>query len=640
MTKSRVIASYIFVTCSFIILLLRFAYLQLIDHTFLLQQSVNNYSSIVSTLPVRGTIIDKNGIILADNKVSYLVAALPRDLKNSEDLFNKLTQYFIFSEFDKKKYLTMLKNSKKYDWVIIKDDLSDLEIANLTAHIYEFPQISVFAHIKRYYPFEDLYSHSIGYVGRISNLDKKKLDSSGKLNEYVMSDYIGKNGLEQFYEEVLRGQLGKKIIKTDALGNEVGLIANTQAVDGKTLQLTLDNKLQQLAWDLLGDRKGAIVALDPQTGGVLAFVSKPGFDPNWFIDGISLDDWDELTQDLRNPLLNRAAQGSYPPGSTFKPFMALSALYLNIRKPETPYNDRGVYVIPGSWHEFRDMTHPKGLGIIDMYKAITVSSDTYFYKLGVDMGIDKIDKVMPYFGFGKKTGIDLPQENLGLLPSRAWKAKRFAKDSYQKNWQVADSVTIAIGQGFNHYTPLQMAFATSIIANEGKAIRPHFLDKVIDKNGIVLSTYIAESEIIPIPKKEINFIKSAMENVVENGTAQSIGRNLEYSMAGKTGTAQVVALGKNSHAAKFSGDKYKDHSWFIAFAPVDNPKIAIAIIVENAGFGITVAAPIARKLFDQYILSSKNNAIKNSNTDIDDNNVNDTEEDKEGDTDETSSNSL
>lgn len=640
MTKSRVIASYIFVTCSFIILLLRFAYLQLIDHTFLLQQSVNNYSSIVSTLPVRGTIIDKNGIILADNKVSYLVAALPRDLKNSEDLFNKLTQYFIFSELDKKKYLTMLKNSKKYDWVIIKDDLSDLEIANLTAHIYEFPQISVFAHIKRYYPFEDLYSHSIGYVGRISNLDKKKLDSSGKLNEYVMSDYIGKNGLEQFYEEVLRGQLGKKIIKTDALGNEVGLIANTQAVDGKTLQLTLDNKLQQLAWDLLGDRKGAIVALDPQTGGVLAFVSKPGFDPNWFIDGISLDDWDELTQDLRNPLLNRAAQGSYPPGSTFKPFMALSALYLNIRKPETPYNDRGVYVIPGSWHEFRDMTHPKGLGIIDMYKAITVSSDTYFYKLGVDMGIDKIDKVMPYFGFGKKTGIDLPQENSGLLPSRAWKAKRFAKDSYQKNWQVADSVTIAIGQGFNHYTPLQMAFATSIIANEGKAIRPHFLDKVIDKNGIVLSTYIAESEIIPIPKKEINFIKSAMENVVENGTAQSIGRNLEYSMAGKTGTAQVVALGKNSHAAKFSGDKYKDHSWFIAFAPVDNPKIAIAIIVENAGFGITAAAPIARKLFDQYILSSKNNAIKNSNTDIDDNNVNDTEEDKEGDTDETSSNSL
>ncbi len=635
MTNSRVIASYIFVICSFTILILRFAYLQLIDHTFLLQQSVNNYSSIVSTLPVRGTIIDKNGIILADNKVSYLVAALPRDLKNSEDLFSKLSQYFIFSELDKKKYLAMLKNSKKYDWVIIKDDLSDSEIANLTAHIYEFPQISVFAHIKRYYPFEKLYSHSIGYVGRISSLDKKKLDSSGKLNEYVMSDYIGKNGLEQFYEEVLRGQLGKKIIKTDALGNEVGLVANTQAIDGKTIQLTLDNKLQQLAWDLLGDRKGAIVALDPQTGGLLAFVSKPGFDPNWFIDGISLDDWHELTQDLDNPLLNRVAQGSYPPGSTFKPFMALSALYLNIRKPETPYNDRGVYVIPGSWHEFRDMTHPKGLGTIDMYEAITVSSDTYFYKLGVDMGIDKIDKVMPYFGFGKKTGIDLLQENSGLLPSRAWKAKRFAKDSYQKNWQVADSVTIAIGQGFNHYTPLQMAFATSIIANEGKAIRPHFLDKVIDKNGAVLRVYNAESEIIPIPKKQIMFIKSAMENVVENGTAQSIGRNLEYTMAGKTGTAQVVALGKNSHAAKFSGNKYKDHSWFIAFAPVDNPKIAVAIIVENAGFGITAAAPIARKLFDQYILSSKNIEEINNNT-----NINDNEEDEEEETDETSSNSL
>lgn len=599
MTKSRQIAAYVFVILTFMLLFIRYGYLQLVNHSQLLQQSINNYSSIVSTVPVRGQIMDRNGVILADNRASYIVAALPKDLKggNTEQLFESLAKYVNVTALDKKKYLASRHNSKNYDWVILKEDLSDTEIANLTAHMYEFPQLSVFAHIKRYYPFDEAYSHSIGYVGRMSQTDKEKT----KGQDYLFNDYIGKSGLEKYYENKLRGVLGKKSIKTDATGNEVGLIANTAAVDGLALKLTIDNNLQKLAWDLLGDNKGAIVAIDPNDGGILAFASKPGYDPNWFIDGISIDDWGDLTDDPKKPLLNRAAQGTYPPGSTFKPFLALSALYLGIRTPSSTIYDPGYYVIPGSHHQFRD-SEKHGRGTIDLMQAIYFSSDTFFYKLGLDMGVDRAYKTMSLFGFGKKTGIDLPEEATGLLPSREWKAKRFAKDDYQRNWQAADSVTFGVGQGFNNYTPLQMAYATSIIANNGTAIVPHFFMNTTDKNGALVESYNISSHQLPIPKKDIDFIKLAMQNVVLKGTARGISYGLKYTMAGKTGTAQVVAMNKGDRHAKFQGQQYKDHSWFIAFAPVDKPKIAIAVLVENGGWGASAAAPIARQLFDFYLL--------------------------------------
>lgn len=603
MNKSRLIAAYVFVCFTFGVLFLRYGYLQLINHNILLQQSINNYSSIVSTIPVRGQILDKNGTILADNRASYVLAVLPKDVGyNAEELFASLAKYVNITGLDKKKFFTQMHNSKNYDWVIIRDDLSDTEIANLTAHLYEFPGLSVFAHTKRYYPFNEIYSHSLGYVGRVSQKDKAKI----KNQDYVLSDYIGKSGLEQYYESQLRGSLGKKSIKTDATGNEVGLIYNVAAVDGYTLRTTIDNELQKLAWRLLGEQKGAIVALDPQTGGVLAFVSKPGYDPNWFIDGISLDDWSELSTDEQKPLLNRAVQGTYPPGSTFKPFLALAALFLGVRTPDSTIYDPGYFVIPGSSHQFRD-SYKYGRGKIDLMQAITFSSDTYFYKLGLDMGIDRADSVLQGFGFGRKTGIDLPMENSGLLPTRAWKAKRFAtgvfaKDPHQKAWLAADNVTFAIGQGFNNYTPLQMAFATSIIANEGLVIPPHFFQNFTYKNGAVVESYVLNSHQMEpqIPKSQFKFIKQAMQNVILKGTARDISYGLKYTMAGKTGTAQVVAMNKNNRQAKFAGHQYRDHSWFIAFAPVDKPKIAIAIVVENGGFGAAEAAPIARKLFDFY----------------------------------------
>ena len=614
MTKSRLITAYIVAFLAFMILLARYSSLQLFGHGAYLQQSINNYSSTVATIPTRGTIIDKNSLVLANNVVSYAVGILPKDYKKTESLFTKLNKYINITELDKRKFNNQLRNVKNYDIVIIKDDLSNTEVANLTAHNFEAPQVNVFARTKRHYPFSNNYSHSIGYVGRLSTNDLTKIPD--KLKDYLPNDYIGKNGLEKYYEPILRGSLGKKVIQTDAFGNEIGLIKNSPAIDGRTVQLTLDNKLQHLANTLLGNHNGAIVAINPQNGGILSFVSKPGFNPNWFIDGINSDEWADLQDDPNKPLLNRASQSSYPPGSTFKPFLGLAALDLGFRTSSSTTFDRGYFSIPGSTHRFRDNDHPSGLGSIAMARAIALSSDTYFYKLAYDMGIDNIDRGISPFGLGEITGVDLPNEVNGLLPSRKWKEKRFSKNPYQRNWLPADSVTVGIGQGFNHYTPLQIAYATTIIANDGIAIKPHFLDKVIDNEGKTLETYKIESHTIPLSKSNFEFIKKAMQLVITQGTAKSISYGLAYTMAGKTGTAQVVSTIKNGRQQKFAGKQYKDHSWFIAFAPVDKPQIAVAILVENGGFGGSVAAPIARKLFDLYLLGKAPTITKNKSKSV------------------------
>lgn len=618
MEKSRIITAYTIVIISFIILFLRYAYLQIFSHVPLLRQAINNYSSIVSTLPARGAIIDKNGILLAENKVSYVLAILGKDYNNFKKIESELNKYVNITSIDKKKLQLQLKNNKKYDWLIIKDDLMQKEIANISSHLYQFPELSLFSRIKRYYPYDELYAPSIGYVAKISELDRNILKKKHKADQYLNNDYIGKNGIEYFYEDLLRGYLGRKIIKTDARGNEIALIDNISATDGQTIQLTLDHNLQKYANSLLGNRKGAIIALDPNTGGVLAFISKPSFNPNWFIDGINFEDWQELVDNPQKPLLNRVIQGSYPPGSTFKPLMALAALHLGIRTPNSTMYDPGYFVLPGSKHKFRDSVE-NGFGLINLEEAIAHSSDVYFYKLGLDMGIDRIDKIMPYFNLGSKTGIDLPHENTGLLPSKEWKSKRFKNDPYQKNWQLADSVTIGIGQGFNNYTPLQMAFATSVIANNGNAFKPHMLDKIIDKNGRIIEKFSPILHKTPFKKTDIEFIKKAMQKVITDGGAKPISYGLSYTMAGKTGTAQVVRMNQNNRKSKFEGSQYKDHSWFIAFAPVENPKIVAAIIVENGGWGIGVAAPLMRQIFDFYLLNKINAGSNEENEEKDDN---------------------
>lgn len=635
MQKSRFFSAYSFILIVFVILFLRYTVLQIFMHKTLATEAINNYSAEITTLPIRGDIIDKNGIILANNKASYAVSALPKDIKaHLPEILKHLSKYVDITTLDHKKLIAQLKNAKAYNWVIIKDDLNNKEVANLIAHRYEIPEVNVFARIKRVYPFDNMYAHSIGYVGHISAADKNELIKKNIAINYLNNDYIGKSGLENYYESYLRGSLGKKIIKTDAHGNEIGFIDNISAHDGYTVQLTLDHKLQELAWNLLGNRKGAVIAIDPNTGGILTFVSKPAFNPNWFIDGIDVDDWDDLVNNPAKPLLNRAIQGTYPPGSTFKPFMALTALDLGFRTPNSTYYDTGYFVIPGSKHIFHDSAR-NGHGLINLTQAIYYSSDTYFYKLGLDMGIDNADKVLPLFGFGAKTGIDIPKEKSGLLPSKEWKSKRFSSNPYQKNWLIADNIPFAVGQGFNHYTPLQMAHAMSIIANGGLNIKPHFLYKVIDENGHTVYIYTPTANALPIQKSYFDFIKSALQKVVTMGTAHGIANNLKYTMAGKTGTAQVVALKQNSHQAKFSGEEYRDHAWFIAFAPVDHPKIALAVLVENGGWGASTAAPIARALCDEYLLPKESAPLINNpeifhpKTESLDNNKSDEDEDND-----------
>jgi penicillin-binding protein 2 len=608
MNKSKIVFTYIIFTLFFIIIIIRYAFLQIIGHNQLLQQSINNYSSILTILPVRGTILDRNNEILANNKISYAIGILTKNYKKNINIFEDLNSYINITNIDKIKFKKQLNKAKNYDLIIIKDDLNEREIANFTSHNYLFPEVVIFARTKRDYPYNELYAHSIGYVGKVSPSDLKKINSK----RYLNNDYIGKTGLEGYYESLLRGEIGKKVIQTDSLGNELGLINNIPAKNGLNIQITIDNNLQNLAYSLLENYSGAIVALDPQNGDVLAFVSNPSYNPNWFIDGINTEEWYDISNDNQKPLLNRASQSSYPPGSTFKPFIGLIALDMGFRNQNSQYYDHGYFIAPGSNHKFRDNDHPNGLGYINMKTAIAMSSDTFFYKLAYDMGINNINKGLSIFGFGKKTGIDLPTEASGLLPSKEWKARRFAKDNYQKNWLPADSITIGIGQGFNHYTPLQMAYFTSIIANNGTAIPPHFLKAIIpdDKNNI--HQYTPKLYNLNINQNNLNYIKQSMQLVVTNGTAKGISYGLKYSMAGKTGTAQVVSTIKNGRAQKFTGHKYKDHSWFIAFAPVDKPKIAIAIIVENGGFGASVAAPIARKLFDAYLLKINPSTLKNT----------------------------
>ena len=602
MDKSRVMFAYVFVIILFIALYSRYFFLQLISHNTLLKQSIKNYSSIISTIPIRGEIVDANGERLAYNKISYAISILKKSIKLNKDLYKRLSKYVYISTQEKKRTEILLRKIKNYDWLIIKDDLSDKEVAQITAHSYDIPEINLYARIKRSYQFDELYAHSIGNVSKISDKIKSKIDTKN----YTTSDYIGVTGLEKYYETQLRGLLGQKKIKTNAAGNEVGLVSNLSAQNGLTLKITIINKIQKLAWDLLGDNKGAVVALNPQNGAILVFVSKPSYNPNLFVDGITQEDWSNLANSKNYPLLNRAVQSVYPPGSIFKPFLALAALYYNVINKHSTIYDDGYFILPGTNHKFRDSERTGGRGTIDLYKAITYSSDTYFYKLGLDLGINKADKFLNMFYFGRKIDIDFPNQNKGILPSPEWKKKRFKHDNYQKLWHPVDSVVFGIGQGFSSYSPLQMAFATSIIANYGKVIMPHFIDSLSNDNGVVIKKYQEVSYNLPIKRSLFEFIHTAMRNVVENGTAKNALPDLKYVMAGKTGTAQVVAL-KENRESKYEGNKYKDHSWFIAFAPENKPEIVVAVIVENGGWGASAAAPLARKVIDEYLLNKDNN---------------------------------
>ena len=605
----RLLVAFILIVIFFSILLARFFYLQVTQHNEFSGQASSNRITLIPTPPVRGEIVDINGVPLAKNYPVFSLEVIPSRIEGKmEDVIEALKKYVDITPTDLKRFKKYRESYRKFENIPLKLRLTDEEAARLSVHLREFKGVEVNSRTFREYPYGKLTSHFLGYIGRISDKDKEMLEEEGLTALYRGSTHIGKSGLEKYYEHQLHGIPGYQEVEKDAYGNIVRVLKNVPSKMGQTLRLGMDIRMQQEADRILGDRRGALVAINPQDGTVLAFVSKPSFDPNLFIDGIDSDTWKMLNDDWKKPLINRVTQGLYPPGSTFKPFMGMALLESGKITQNTIVPAPGAWSIPGSRHIFRDSVR-SGHGSANLSKAIQVSSDTFFYRLGYEMGIDKASPYLAQFGFGQKTGIDLPSEYTGVLPSREWKAKRFAKssDPTAKEWRAGEMVSVSIGQGYNAYTPLQMAHATASLANNGVVYPPHLVKEVLDFSARKITRINPNPERqIPFKADNFEYVKRAMEKVLKpGGTAHRIGGGLAYTMGGKTGTAQVVQIKQGGHYnAAALREQHRDHAWFISFAPLEKPEIAIAVILENGGWG-AYAAPLAREMTDFYMLHVK-----------------------------------
>ena len=578
----------------------RFFFLQVTQHDHFQTLAENNRISIVPVVPNRGLILDRNGIVLAHNYSAYTLEITPSKVKNLEDTINKLAALVDIHPRDRKRFRKLLEESRNFESLPIRARLNDIEVARFTANRFRFPGVEIKARLFRHYPKGELASHAIGHIGRINAADLERLEVSEEMANYRGSDHIGKLGIEQSYEKQLHGVTGFEQVETDAGGRAIRTLSRRAPVSGSDLTLTLDSRLQEVAEKAFAQYRGALVAIEPKSGEVLAFISKPGFDPNLFIDGIDPVNWDALNNSPDKPLNNRALRGQYPPGSTFKPFMALAGLELGKRTPSYTISDPGFFTLPGNAHRYRDWK-VGGHGSVDLHKSIVISCDTYYYGLANDLGPDNIFNFIGQFGFGKKTGIDIEGETTGLLPSREWKMKR-----YKQKWYAGDTISVGIGQGYNLATPLQLAFATAVLANNGTVIRPHLVRSILDAGTNQTLTVPAAKPVATLDLKPENLelVKKAMIAVTQpGGTATRVGVGAPYLTAGKTGTAQVIAIKQHEkYVESRVAERNRDHALFIAYAPADDPKIAMAILVENGGHGGSVAGPIARTILDYFLL--------------------------------------
>lgn len=608
-SRAFVAAGFIFVALALVFV--RLIYLQISSYEHYTQLSKENHQKRVPIPPVRGLIYDRNGVLLADNHIEYVLEAKQDDIVNREDALRRLMQLLPITPQDVNKFKQKQRVNSRFQPVVLRKNLTDNEIAIFSVNRFRFPGFKVSVRMQRNYPLGSVAGHLLGYVGRIDKKDLEKIDKK----EYSGSTHIGKTGVEKFYETRLHGKAGFEIKEVDAHGKPQIKLEDEAPIAGEDLFLSIDLELQIKAEELLKDHNGAVVAIDPRNGDVLAMASMPAFDPNLFVNGISYRDYNSLRDNLDRPLYNRALQGSYPPGSTIKPMAALSGLNAGVVSPSSSLFARGFYQIPGNRHRFR-CWKKAGHGHISLNRAIYQSCDVYFYDLAFRMGIKRYSTAMKKFGFGKKTGIDLPHERSALMPSAEWKRKR-----YDKFWYPGDTVNTGIGQGYFTATPLQLAFATTIIANHGRKVRPHVL------RATRVSRNLPEQLVTPerLPSLGVTNIRfwddviRGMVNVVHgaHGTARRSGAGAKYRFAGKTGTAQVysVAQNKTYNAAKLK-KKLHDHALFVAFAPVENPRIALAVIAENAGGGSKVAAPIARQLLDTYLLAPQDKKAEKSDTNV------------------------
>jgi len=588
-------------------LLAREFYLQVVQHEHYIQRAESNRISLVPTAPNRGLILDRNDQILAENYSAYTLEVIRVQTHDLEATLAEVGKLIEITPGQLRRFRRLLTESHEFETVPLKSKLSDEEVAILAANRYRLPGIEVKARLFRNYQAGPGMAHVVGFIGRINDRDLKRLRESGREQNYKGSVHIGKTGLEQSYETLLHGRTGFDQMETDASGRAVRMLSRIPPVPGKDLRLHLDLGLQAVAEHAFGDFLGGLVALDPNTGGVLALVSRPGFDPNLFIDGVDPDTWKELNESAERPMVNRALRGIYPPGSTIKPFMALAGLELGVRKPTDSIADPGYFSLPNSRHQFRDWKRG-GHGSVDLRKSIAQSCDIYYYRLAVDMGIDRMHDYLAKFGLGERSGIDLEGESPGLLPSRDWKQRR-----WKKAWYPGETVIAGIGQGYHLTTPLQLATATAMLANGGKRIEPRLVQAVRDPLSHVwqLQPTVARGQVAITPAHLAAVREGMMDVMRPGGTASAAAAGAPYTIAGKTGTAQVVGI---KQGARYDESRvarqHRDHALFIAYAPAEDPKIAVAVMVENGGHGGSTAAPIARAVFDYYLTGKRPGNMK------------------------------
>ena len=596
--RSRVFFAIGIVSFFMCLLIARYAYLQIFHHQEFIEASDKNRIRLQPIAPARGYIYDRNGTLLADNYPVFTATLSKADIEDIDGTVARLTPILNLTQEDIDRFKNRIETSKKTERVTLKLNLTETDIARFSEVKFQFPGVDIETQMTRYYPHGELFAHVIGYVGRINDKELKAIDK----DSYAGTNLIGKIGVEKSYEDLLHGVPGYESVEADAHGNILRHLGRKESTRGNDLYLSLDYGLQTVAAEQLKDRRGAIVAIDPRTGEILALVSSPSFNPNLFVTGIGHDDYSALRDNLDQPLYNRAVQGSYPPGSTIKPMEAMGGIHYKTVDWNTAISDPGYFHLPGDSHKFRDWKKT-GHGSVNMHKSIVISCDTYFYILSYQMGIDKMNTWMRQFGFGEKTGVDLPSESTGLYPSPEWKMR-----TRKSKWLKGETISVSIGQGAFTATPLQLAMATAITANHGAHVIPHVLRE---------SKGAKKHQVLNAPTGKINFsgtdedwvkMRDAMVDVIQSGTGRGI-RTPMYQIAGKTGTAQVksIAQGKRYNEALLTS-RQLDHGLFVGFAPAENPEIAISVIWENGKHGGS-AAQLAKPVFDYWMLTRKKNPI-------------------------------
>ena len=600
--KVRIYVVTLLVLLCLLVLGLRLFFLQVQSHDYYTTLSQENRIKLVPIPPTRGLIYDRNLNLLAANKPSYQIRVTPVQVDDIEQVVLQLGQFIELEEHHLKKFYEDIKRKQSFESIPLKINLSEGEVARFSVNRHRFPGVEIAAHASRYYPMTGVNAHALGYVGRINAEEVQKLDQ----HDYSGTTYIGKLGVEKFYEKVLHGKVGYQHIEINAQGRKLRVLNSIPPVPGVDIVLTLDARLQQVALQALGERRGSVVAMDPATGEILVFVSAPTYDPNLFVDGISSKQYALLRNDPDQPLFNRALAGQYPPGSTIKPMVALAGLHYGVTRAEETIWAGPYYQLPGHQRKYRDWKKG-GHGRVDMSKAIAQSSDVYFYALAHNLGIDRMSEFLAQFNFGSKTGLDTWGEAKGILPSQEWKHR-----AYGQPWYPGETIITGIGQGYMSVTPLQLALATSVLATRGQGVQPKFLRAMRTSGDAEKRVHASAMYSVDVADEFFwDQVVKAMVDVVHepNGTAYRVGRNATYQIAGKTGTAQLFGLEKDGKYTEYReediDERLHDHGLFIAFAPVDEPKIAIAVIVENGGSGSVAAAPVAKAVMDSYLLEGK-----------------------------------